>query len=816
MHCSDHSFLNSLIIAKHCPWRLASVLLAASAVSLWAAATQDESKVPAYELPDPLLCQDGAVVSSAAQWRETRRPELLKLFESEMYGRTLLARPDHLKFVLREEQPEARGGRATRLRVGILFEGREEGRQMELLVYLPNDVPKPAPLLLGLNFDGNYTVIEDPDLPLPKHWAMGLFANKLPDHRPTEAARGMHRHEWQIDNALEQGLGVATAAYGEIEPDEPGKWKDGIRGLGPEPGPGDWGAIGAWAWGLSRALDYLETNPRIDPKRIGVMGFSRLGKAALWAAVQDERFALVMSNQSGAGGAALSKRLFGEDVETLTTKFPHWFAGQFAKYANNESALPMDQHELLALLAPRPVLITSAEKDLWSDPQGEFLSAIAANPVFRLLGGKGLTAKERPSAGKLSNGLLGYFTREGGHEVFLEDWDAMVSFADKHLPIDTRSPWSLERYGRRLRLLPGKLQADWKAYFEKSDAARRLLESAQKANLDAAKRDVELLAPDGDDFEIDPKKPDDWFSSAEAKSLLDALLSYQLPTGGWSKHIDYSKGLRQVGMSWTSQGHAFHYAGTFDNGSTTEQLKFLMRCHQAHPQAAVQQAVERGIDYVLAAQFPNGGWPQCFPLEGGYHDALTLNDNALINILEFLAEVKHGEGDYAWIDAERRKQAAAALERGHRALLVLQVKWKGQATVWCAQYDLLSLQPVAARRFEPAALSGGESVEVVRYLMSLPEPTPEVIASIESAVAWFSSHRMPPNAEGKALWARFYTLAEPRPIFPGKWDGCWHSTLESLKKSNPTGYDYESRKPEDLIGKWVAKWRKKHGLDAPK
>ncbi len=398
------------------------------------AATVDREKdVPPYSLPDPLIRTNGQPVRTAREWRESRRPELLRLFADEEYGRTLVGRPSDLKFVVRESVPNARGGRATRLRIGVLFEGREEGRQMELLVYLPNEVKGPVPVFLGLNFDGNYTTTAEPDLPVPRHWVMGLFGNPTADHRPLAASRGIHQHQFPYAYALEHGYGIVTAGYGEIEPDLPGHWRDGPRGLGPEPGPQDWGCLGAWAWGLSRSMDYLETNPRIDSRRVAVMGFSRLGKAAVWAAAQDERFALVVSQNSGAGGVALSKRLFGEDVAHLAGPLGHWFAPAFARYAGNEAALPIDQHELVALLAPRPVLILSATEDSYSDPKGEFLGGLGADPVYRMLKAGGLNTRTWPPPSELVSGSIGYFLRPGGHDVTLEDWQAMIAFTDQKL-----------------------------------------------------------------------------------------------------------------------------------------------------------------------------------------------------------------------------------------------------------------------------------------------------------------------------------------------------------------------------------------------
>jgi len=282
-------------------------------------------------------------------------------------------------------------------------------------------------------YAANGFTTDETDIPLPKHFAVGLFANKLPDHVPTEAGRGIHKSMWQIELALDRGYGMATVGYGEIEPDMDGCWKQGPRGLGPEPGLKDWGSLGAWAWALSRAVDYLETNPKVDPKRIAVVGFSRLGKATLWAGAQDERFVLVVSNASGGGGIALSKRIFGETVADLTNRPARWFCPNFKQYANNEPALPMDQHELAALIAPRPLLITSGTEDLWSDPKGEFLAGLGADPVYRLLGTDGLAQKEFPAPEHLVNSRIGYFLRTGKHNVTLTDWMAILAFADRHL-----------------------------------------------------------------------------------------------------------------------------------------------------------------------------------------------------------------------------------------------------------------------------------------------------------------------------------------------------------------------------------------------
>lgn len=388
---------------------------------------------PPYSLPDPLIMQDGTPVTSAKMWRDKRRPELLRLFENEIYGKTLVGRPNNLRFVLREEKKDARDGKATRLRVGILFEGTETGRQMELLVYLPNQLKGRVPMFLGLNFDGNYTTTTEPDIPLPTHWANGLFENRPPEHKPTEAGRGIHSYMFPYDLILSRGYGFATACYGEVEPDVKDHWKDGPRSLGPQPGAHDWGAIGAWSWALSRALDYLGTNRRVDKKRVAVFGFSRLGKTAMWTGARDPRFALVVSQNSGKGGVSLSKRLVGEPVEHLSGALGHWFAPDYAKYAHNEAALPVDGHELASLIAPRPLLILSGLEDKWSDPEGEFLGGANADTVYRLLDTDGISTKLWPAPQTLINSTIGYYLRPGKHDVTLEDWQATLDFADKHL-----------------------------------------------------------------------------------------------------------------------------------------------------------------------------------------------------------------------------------------------------------------------------------------------------------------------------------------------------------------------------------------------
>lgn len=398
-------------------------------------ANYDEAKVPAYVLPDPLTLSGGGPVKDADTWRGKRRPEILRLYEENVYGRSP-GKPDGVKVEVVEVEPRALGGAATRKQVRVLLTGRADGPALDLLVYLPNPHKGPSPVFLGLNFGGNHTVHKDPAIRLAKGWV--AKDEGAADHRATDAARGRDAGSWPIETILARGYGIATAYYGDLEPDHPEGFKQSVRAqFGPgataKLSPGDWGAIGAWAWGLRRALDYLETDRDVDAKRVALMGHSRLGKTALWAGAQDERFALVISNESGEGGAALARRRFGETTARITRSFPHWFAGRFKDYAGREDDLPVDQHMLLALIAPRPLYVASAQEDLWADPRGEFLAAQAAEPVYRLLGKDGLGVVEMPAPDTPVGGTIGYHVRRGPHGVTAFDWQQYLAFADRHL-----------------------------------------------------------------------------------------------------------------------------------------------------------------------------------------------------------------------------------------------------------------------------------------------------------------------------------------------------------------------------------------------
>ena len=404
-------------------------------IAAWAQTNYDESKVPKYTLPDPLVCADGTKVDSAKVWTEKRRPEILALFEKYVYGKAP-GRPVAVKYEI-EEDDQALDGRAVRKQVAITLSNNGKSLRLDLLVYLPAGRSKPTPVFVGLNFGGNHTIHADPGIRLSSSWMRS--SRNLPgvvDHRATEAARGKSSRRWPIEKILQRGYGVATMYYGDIDPDFDDGFQNGIHPLFYKPGQSapaadEWGSIAAWAWGLSRAMDYFETDEDIDHKHVAVMGHSRLGKTSLWAGAGDQRFAMVISNDSGCGGAALSRRAFGETVKRINTSFPHWFCDNYVQFNDNEDKCPVDQHMLIALIAPRPVYVASAEKDPWADPRGEFLSAKHAESVYRLLGAGGLDAEDMPALDQAVMGTISYHIRTGGHDVTEYDWQRYMDVADR-------------------------------------------------------------------------------------------------------------------------------------------------------------------------------------------------------------------------------------------------------------------------------------------------------------------------------------------------------------------------------------------------
>lgn len=396
-----------------------------------------EQNVPKYSLPDPLVMSDGTKVSDAQTWLKKRRPEILELFRTEVYGRSPVGRPSGMTFEAFDIERNALGGLATRKQITVNFTGKKDGPSMDLLIYLPNAVKKPISAFVLLNFGGNHTVCSDPAIKLSQSWMRP--GSGIVDNRATEKTRGAASSSYPIEEILKRGYALATIYYGDIDPDFHDGFKNGVHPYFDKPTEGErpadaWGSIGAWAWGLSRALDYFETDNDIDSKRVAVLGHSRLGKTALWAGAQDERFAIVISNDSGCGGAALSRRAFGETVERINKSFPHWFCDNFKKYNGKEGELPVDQHMLIALAAPRAVYVASADQDLWADPRGEFLACKNADPVYGMLGLDGLGVEEMPGLDQpVQKGRIGYHIRTGGHALTAYDWQRYMDFADAHL-----------------------------------------------------------------------------------------------------------------------------------------------------------------------------------------------------------------------------------------------------------------------------------------------------------------------------------------------------------------------------------------------
>jgi len=414
----------------------AALLLGAASQPLWAAEPNyDESKVAPYTLPELLQCADGTSVTSSVEWRAKRRPELLHLFETQIYGRAP-GRPAGMTFEPGLVDRNALQGRATRKEILILLHGRADGPQIHLMLYVPNHVGKPVPAMLGLNYYGNQSVHADPGITMSRRWMRPTREMGIENNRATEASRGKHASRWPLELALQRGYAVATFYYGDIEPDHRGGRREGIRGdvarsYGLVVGSDDWGAIAAWAWGLSRALDYLETDPDIDAKHVAVFGHSRHGKTALWAGALDERFALTISNDSGEGGASLSRRTYGERTSDLVRAVPYWFCGNYVRYADRETEMPVDAHMLVALSAPRPVYIASAVEDRWADPFGEFLAAKYASPVWRLFNREGLGVTELPRLDQSVGQSVGYHVRTGDHDITAYDWRQFLDFADR-------------------------------------------------------------------------------------------------------------------------------------------------------------------------------------------------------------------------------------------------------------------------------------------------------------------------------------------------------------------------------------------------
>ena len=390
----------------------------------------NEDSAGIYTLPDPLVMQNGGKVKNARTWYKKRRPEIVGLFEKFQYGR-VPAKPKDMAFNVFDRGTPALEGIAIRKQVTIYFTKDTSDHRMDILIYLPANARGPVPLFLNVSFSPNPTVADDPGIKAGYRW--GTDGKKVPVQRKSGFGR------IDLSQFLSQGIGYANIYYGDIEPDFADGIKYGIRGYYLKPGttypaPDEWGAISAWSWGLSRAMDYFETDPQVDSKKIALFGVSRLGKTVLWTGARDTRFGMVIASCGGEGGAAISRRWYGETIDHMThpTRYFYQFAGNWRNYKDDPSKSPVDGHLLVALMAPRPLLLQTGDTDYWSDPKGEFVAAVAGGTVYEFLGKKSLGTDMMPPAGKPILNDLAYFMHSGGHGPMPADYKIFIEFMKMH------------------------------------------------------------------------------------------------------------------------------------------------------------------------------------------------------------------------------------------------------------------------------------------------------------------------------------------------------------------------------------------------
>ena len=386
----------------------------------------DESKVPQFDLPDVLTCQDGTAVTTKKQWEKKRRPELLRTFYSQEYGFTPEGKVK-VQYELLQENKQALDGTATQQQVMITFSGNGKSVKALMLVFIPNQRKGRVPVFIGYNFRGNHSMLPNEEI------LYSPYFQRMENRQDPVLVRNNQASRWPLKYIISRGYALVTMCYQDIFPDNKDGGPESITALLPETDDAQsrWQALGAWAWGSSRIADWVVKQPWANKKELIIMGHSRQGKASLWAGAQDKRFKVVISNDSGCGGAALSKRCFGETVASITSVFPHWFCKNFNQYAGREEALPFDQHELLALVAPRYLYVASAELDDWADQKGEFLSAHYASVVYNLYGLKGITTDQMPGLHQPIMNHVGYHIRAGKHDVTQYDWKCYMDFCDK-------------------------------------------------------------------------------------------------------------------------------------------------------------------------------------------------------------------------------------------------------------------------------------------------------------------------------------------------------------------------------------------------
>ena len=381
-------------------------IFAISLVSIQAQ-NYDESKVPAYTLPDVLKTTNNTVVSNKTTWEKVRRPEILKLFENNIYGQ-MPKSFDRIKYTITNEDVAAMNGKAHLKQVLIEVFKNNITVKINLVLFVPNNPKKPVPVFLLINNRG--TEVMDP-------------------------TRVTKSDFWPAEMLIDNGFAISAFQVNDLAPDDKATFANGVLQLYPEQLTADNGmrAIGAWAWGASRVMDYFTKDVDIDAKKVAVVGHSRGGKTALWAAAQDQRFAICISNCSGNTGAALSRRQFGERISRINSSFPYWFTTNYKKFNDKEDSLPVDQHMLIALIAPRLVYATNASKDLWADPKGTYLALKNAEKVFALYNLKSNLPANSPGINEpVIESPIAYHNREGEHNLTAYDWTQFIKFADYH------------------------------------------------------------------------------------------------------------------------------------------------------------------------------------------------------------------------------------------------------------------------------------------------------------------------------------------------------------------------------------------------
>jgi pimeloyl-ACP methyl ester carboxylesterase len=367
-----------------------------------------EEKVPSYKLPELLITLQGIKVNNAEMWEKKRRNEILELFRENVYGRvpaTLYNR----SFKLVNEDKNAMGGSATLRQIDISISSEGKSLDIHLTLFVPNNITKPVPAYL-------------------------LIDNRGPQN--TDPTRQLKSEFWPAEEVIARGYAIAVFSNADVDPDNFDEFKNGIHGLLDREGrqPDSWGTIAAWAWGASRCMDYFETDKDINSKKVAVVGHSRGGKTALWAAAEDQRFAMAVSNESGCGGAALARRRYGETVSRINNAFPHWFCTNYRKWSDNEDSMPVDMHMLIALIAPRAAYLTSASEDLWADPRGSYLSLYHSLPVFQLYEMNTILPEKMPPLNRqIIRGKIAYHVRDGAHNMLLKDWNWFMDFGDTTL-----------------------------------------------------------------------------------------------------------------------------------------------------------------------------------------------------------------------------------------------------------------------------------------------------------------------------------------------------------------------------------------------